>query len=69
MGKSWGGAKSPNCTGFTPEELQSLDFGQMDLTEFYAEIQTKPLDTAAIQSAIQNRLVSDPSASYFPANP
>ena len=69
IGKSWGGAKSPNCTGFTPEELQSLDFGQMDLTEFYAEIQTKPLDTAAIQSAIQNRLVSDPSASYFPANP
>jgi len=67
--KSWGGAKSPNCTGFTPDELQSLDFGQMDLTEFYAEIQAKPLDTAAIQSAIQNRIVSDPGVSYFPANP
>ena len=69
IGKGWGSAKSPNCTGFTPEELQSLDFGQMDLTEFYADIQTKPLDTAAIRSAIQNRIVSDPSVSYFPANP
>lgn len=67
--KSWGSAKSPNCTGFTPDELQSLDFGQMDLTEFYAEIHAKPLDTAAIQSAIQNRIVSDPSVSYFQANP
>jgi len=69
IGKDWGGAKSPDCSGFTPEELQSLDFGQMDLTEFYAEIQAKPLDTSAIQSAIQNRIVSDPSVSYFPANP
>jgi hypothetical protein len=34
----------------------------MDLTEFYAEIQAKPLDTAAIQSAIQNRIVSDPAS-------
>lgn len=69
IGKSWGGAKSPDCSGFTPEQLQSLDFGQMDLTEFYAEIQTTSLDTAAISTAIQNRIVSDPTRGYYPANP
>jgi conjugal transfer mating pair stabilization protein TraN len=69
ISKSWGGAKSPDCSGLTPEELQSLDFGQMDLTEFYAEIQATSLDTSAISTAIQNRIVSDPTPSYYPANP
>ncbi|MEW5788306.1 MAG: conjugal transfer protein TraN [Pseudomonadota bacterium] len=69
IGKSWGGAKSPDCSGFTPEQLQSLDFGQMDLTEFYAEIQATSLDTSAISTAIQNRIVSDPTRGYYPANP
>jgi len=69
IGKSWGGAKSPDCSGFTPEQLQSLDFGQMDLTEFYAEIQATSLDTWSISTAIQNRIVSDPTRGYYPANP
>ena len=69
IGKGWGGAKSPDCSGFTPEELQSLDFGQMDLTEFYAEIQATPLDTTAIQAAIQNRIVTDPTRSYYSTGP
>jgi conjugal transfer mating pair stabilization protein TraN len=69
LGKSFGGAKSPNCTGFTPAELQALDFGRMDLSEFYAEIRATPLDTAAIQAAIENRIVSDPTRGYYPAQP
>ena len=35
----WGTAESPNCQGFTPEEFQSLDFGAMDLSEYYGNIQ------------------------------
>jgi conjugal transfer mating pair stabilization protein TraN len=38
LGRSWGGAESPDCSGFTVAQLQSLDFSRMDLTEFYAEI-------------------------------
>ena len=35
IGLSWGGAKSPTCRGFTVQELQRLDFSQIDLSEFY----------------------------------
>lgn len=36
--KEWGDPKSPNCTGFTLEEMQSIDFSQVDLTEFYPQL-------------------------------
>jgi type-F conjugative transfer system mating-pair stabilization protein TraN len=38
LGISWGSAKAPNCGGFTPEQLQSLKFDQMDLSEISADI-------------------------------
>lgn len=37
----WGTAELPECRGFTPEEFQSLDFGQMDLSEYYTELSTR----------------------------
>lgn len=33
----WGEAKRPECRGFTPEELVSLDFAAIDFSEFYAD--------------------------------
>lgn len=38
MLKSWGTARTPDCSGFTIAQLQALDFASMDLTEFYASI-------------------------------
>jgi conjugal transfer mating pair stabilization protein TraN len=38
IGKGWGSAQSPDCSGFTIAQLQSLDFAAMDLSEFYASI-------------------------------
>lgn len=38
---AWGSAKSPDCRGFTPEEFQMLDFSRIDLSEYFADIQTK----------------------------
>lgn len=35
----WGSAKHPNCRGFTPEEFQAIDFGRIDLSEYYGDIQ------------------------------
>jgi len=35
----WGSVKSPNCRGFTPEEFQSLDFGTMDLSEYFQYVE------------------------------
>lgn len=37
----WGPVKAPNCRGFTPEEFQSLDFSKMDLSEYYADIESR----------------------------
>ena len=34
---AWGSAKSPVCRGFTPEELQQIDFGKIDFSEFFAD--------------------------------
>lgn len=38
LGKSWGSAKNPDCSGFTIEELGLLRFDEMDLSEFLDDI-------------------------------
>ena len=38
IGKGWGGAENPNCSGFTQTEFASIDFSRIDLSEFTAEI-------------------------------
>lgn len=38
LGIGWGSGESPNCGGFTIEQLQSLKFDQMDLSEISADI-------------------------------
>jgi conjugal transfer mating pair stabilization protein TraN len=48
--KGWGGAQSPDCSGFTIAQLQSLDFSSMDLTEFYASIVPSLPNVNAIQN-------------------
>lgn len=37
----FGGAKSPQCRGFTLEEFQSIDFSKIDLTEYESSIRTQ----------------------------
>ena len=47
---SFGSVENPNCRGFTPEEFQSLDFSQIDLSSYYAEL------TTASQADIQQKV-------------
>jgi conjugal transfer mating pair stabilization protein TraN len=37
LSKGWGSAKKPQCTGFTPDELQLLDFELIDFSEYFAD--------------------------------
>ena len=37
----WGEPETPDCSGFTPSEFQALDFGSMDLSEYYSHLQTR----------------------------
>jgi hypothetical protein len=43
IGIGWGSADSPNCRGFTPEELASIDFSRIDFREYmqYVEYKTE----------------------------
>jgi conjugal transfer mating pair stabilization protein TraN len=56
LGKSWGSAKSPECSGFTLAEFESLDFSQIDLTEFIREIQPKAMDVQALTARMNSRV-------------
>ncbi len=38
IGKSWGTGKNPDCSGFTPEQFEQLDFSRIDMSEFIQEI-------------------------------
>ncbi|RJG04179.1 type-F conjugative transfer system mating-pair stabilization protein TraN [Noviherbaspirillum sedimenti] len=58
VGKGWGGAQTPDCSGFTIAQLQSLDFAAMDLTEFYASIVPSLPNVGTIQSSNAARMSS-----------
>ena len=40
-GLSFGSARTPDCTGFTLQELESLNFDAMDFSEFYSDVMAK----------------------------
>ncbi len=71
-GKSWGSAKNPDCSGFTLEEFETLDFEAMDLSEFEAEIKAKAeLNKEAAADRGQahfNRLVNENLGGYVAPN-
>lgn len=54
IGKSWGSPKNPDCSGFTPQEFEKIDFSQIDLSEFISEIMAniKMPDLSGIQQNI-----------------
>lgn len=58
LGRGWGSAQSPDCSGFTLAQLQSLDFSRMDLSEFYAEIAPTLPNASAISARAQQKIQS-----------
>ncbi|MCV3418225.1 conjugal transfer protein TraN [Campylobacter lari] len=61
IGRGWGSPKSPDCRGFTPEEFQKLDFSEIDLSEFIADI-VGSIDVDKIQAdsiKIQEKIESN----------
>lgn len=58
IGKGWGSAQSPECSGFTVEQLQALNFGAMDFSEFYASISPTMPDINALRSQNAGKVTS-----------
>lgn len=60
ISKSWGSPKSPDCSGFTIEELKLLRFDLMDLSEFFTSI---TIPTKSSQFAIDR--LNQKAKSYY----
>ena len=56
IAKAWGGAQSPDCSGFTVAQLQALDFAAMDLSEFYASLVPTLPNLATLQGNGERRI-------------
>ncbi len=56
VGKGWGSAQNPDCSGFTVAQLQSLDFAAMDLSEFYASLVPTLPNVATLQGQSSGRI-------------
>lgn len=64
LGWTFGSGKHPSCGGFTPNELQAIDFSAIDFTEFYAQLESEmhtptsgdyssQMDMDAVQERVQ----------------
>lgn len=60
LGIGWGDPKAPECRGLTLTELTSIDWEQMDLSEFYADVIAKTSETlpdpATLEADIKARI-------------
>jgi conjugal transfer mating pair stabilization protein TraN len=56
IAKGWGSSQSPDCSGFTVAQLQSLNFAAMDLSEFYASLVPALPNVGALQTNSAARL-------------
>ena len=56
VGKGWGTAQNPDCSGFTVAQLQTLDFAAMDLSEFYASLVPTLPNVGALQAQGSGRV-------------
>lgn len=59
LNQGFGTATSPNCAGFSVDELESLNFDAMDLSEFYSDVaarDTSTPDSDDLTNDIQDKL-------------
>lgn len=62
IGKSWGSAQSPNCSGFTLEEIEQLNFDTMDFSEFVGQIMK---NLPAKSQGYASQRATERAASYY----
>ena len=55
---SYGSAEAPDCRGLRIEELQRIDFGQLDFSNFTGDLydQTTLPDAAAVRAELSQRI-------------
>lgn len=58
VGLDWGKPKRANCRGFTIDEFENLDYSQMNMSEWYGELDTR------VQEVDESDIVSAPDRFY-----
>jgi conjugal transfer mating pair stabilization protein TraN len=60
VGKGWGSAKHPDCSGFTVAQFQSLDLSNVDFSDFYSATLDKlvPPGAGGVTAQVQSTLSS-----------
>lgn len=66
LGIGWGSAQNPDCRGFTPEELQRINFQAIDFSEYSSTIVANPPDPAQLSSDAQSSPALTPNPSNVP---
>ncbi|MFQ5598912.1 MAG: conjugal transfer protein TraN, partial [Nitrospiria bacterium] len=51
---AWGRPGAPNCTGFSPEDFQMIDFSRIDLSDYFGDITTQ--SQGRIQTEMGNEI-------------
>lgn len=66
IGKGWGSAKNPECSGFTQQEFASINFAALDLSEFTREIMNSiNLPSASDLSQDVQDVINKRTQSYY----
>jgi conjugal transfer mating pair stabilization protein TraN len=52
LGKGYGAVSSPDCSGFTIEEIGKLDFSEIDFGELISDIEAKAFDTNSFSDRV-----------------
>lgn len=56
IGKGWGSAQAPDCSGFTPTQIQQIDFSKIDFSAFINDVKARAMpDPAAVAANVTNQ--------------
>lgn len=66
LGQNFGSAKNPNCSGFTVEQLETLNFDAMDLSEFYSDVMNNAANGSTPNSNGVAQDIQDKLKSRYP---
>lgn len=66
LGQSFGSSKNPDCRGFTLQELESLNFDAMDLSEFYSDVMSNAANGSTPNSSGVAQDIQDKLKARYP---
>ncbi|MFQ5779182.1 MAG: conjugal transfer protein TraN [Nitrospiria bacterium] len=69
LGIGWGSPANPNCRGLTTEELQGINFEQIDFSEYYSDITADPPDPAQLTAQTEGSQALTPDPNQVPPPP